>query len=301
MKKTILATMLVLATTAASAQVTVYGRLSEVVDNTKTGTTTVRSLLNDSSRIGFKAQENLGQGLSARVVVETSVAADDPKAGTATQLGDRQSTIGLASKFGSVDLGRKEHSEYITAKTADPFGGANYASVSPDVINLRDKRIGDGAFLATNVGPVNFAYDRSMYTATTTAEANSWSLSGKLGPVTTAVARFASGADYTNLVTVSGKVAGVELSTIQSEDKTGTVETKSHFYGVTVPVNTAVSVKASYGNKTGLKTGEVTAYNLGVNYAFSKRTSALLAYRSVDVGGKANDVKQVGLGLTHNF
>jgi len=301
MKKTILATMLVLATTAASAQVTVYGRLSEVVDNTKTGTTTVRSLVNDSSRIGFKAQENLGQGLSARVVVETSVAADDPKAGTATQLGDRQSTIGLASKFGSVDLGRKEHSEYITAKTADPFGGANYASVSPDVINLRDKRIGDGAFLATNVGPVNFAYDRSMYTATTTAEANSWSLSGKLGPVTTAVARFASGADYTNLVTVSGKVAGVELSTIQSEDKTGTVETKSHFYGVTVPVNTAVSVKASYGNKTGLKTGEVTAYNLGVNYAFSKRTSALLAYRSVDVGGKANDVKQVGLGLTHNF
>jgi predicted porin len=301
MKNTILATMLALATTAASAQVSVYGRLSEFVDSTKTGTTTVKSLVNDSSRIGFKAEEKLGTGLTARVVVETSVAADDPKTGAATQLGDRQSTVGLTSKFGSVDLGRKEHSEYITMKTADPFGGANYASVSPDVINVRDKRIGDGAYLGTTIGPVSATYDRSMYTNPATAEATSWSLASKVGPVTAAVARFASGADHTNVVTVSGKVAGLELSTIQSTDKTGAVETKGHFYGVTAPINAAVSVKGSYGTKTGLAAGEVKAYNLGVNYAFSKRTVASVAYRSVDAGGTANDVKQVGLGLTHSF
>lgn len=301
MKNTILATMLALATTAASAQVTVYGRLSEFVDSTKTGTTTVKSLVNDSSRVGIRAEEKLGAGLTARVVVETSVAADDPKTGSATQLGDRQSTVGLASRFGSVDLGRKEHSEYITMKTADPFGGANYASVSPDVINVRDKRIGDGTFLATNVGPVNVSYDRSMYTAPATAEATSWSMAGKLGPVTTAVARFASGVDHTNVVTISGKVAGLELSTIQSKDKTGVVQTTGHFYGVTAPVNNEVSVKGSYGTKTGLAAGEVKAYNVGVNYAFSKRTSASVAYRSVDAGGTANDVKQVGVGLTHSF
>lgn len=301
MKNTILATMLALATTAASAQVTVYGRLGEFVDSTKTSTTTVKSLVNDSSRVGIRAEEKLGAGLTARVVVETSVAADDPKTGSATQLGDRQSTVGLASRFGSVDLGRKEHSEYITMKTADPFGGANYASVSPDVINVRDKRIGDGTFLATNVGPVNVSYDRSMYTAPATAEATSWSMAGKLGPVTTAVARFASGVDHTNVVTISGKVAGLELSTIQSKDKTGVVQTTGHFYGVTAPVNNEVSVKGSYGTKTGLAAGEVKAYNVGVNYAFSKRTSASVAYRSVDAGGTANDVKQVGVGLTHSF
>ena len=301
MKHTILATMLALATTAASAQVTVYGRLSEFVDSTKTGNTTVKSLVNDSSRIGIKAEEKLGTGLTARVVVETSVAADDPKTGAATQLGDRQSTVGLASRFGSVDLGRKEHSEYITMKTADPFGGANYASVSPDVINVRDKRIGDGAYLGTTVGPVNVTYDRSFYTNPATLEATSWSIGGKIGQVTTAVARFASGSDYTNVLTVSGRVAGVELSTIQSTDKTGTVETKGQFYGVTAPIDNAVSVKGSYGSKTGLAAGEVKAYNVGVNYAFSKRTNASVAYRSVNAGGTANDVKQVGLGLTHNF
>jgi predicted porin len=110
MKKIVLATVLALSAVAASAQVTVYGRLTEFVDSTKTGTVKVNSLVNDASRIGVRAEEKLGGGLSARVVVETSVAADDPRAGAATQLGDRQSTIGVVSKFGSLDLGRKEHS-----------------------------------------------------------------------------------------------------------------------------------------------------------------------------------------------
>jgi predicted porin len=302
MKKIVLATVLAVSAFAASAQVTVYGRIATFVDSTKTGSTEVNSLVNDSSRIGFKAEENLSGGLSARVVVETTVAADDPKAGASTQLGDRQSTIGLGSKFGSIDLGRKEHSQYIAIKGADPFAGATYASVSPDVINIRDKRIGDGVFLATTVGPVNAAYDRSMYSNPTTVDATAWSLGGTVGPVTAGIARFETGNDYTNMVTVSGQVAGVTLSTIQSEDKTGTVETKGQLYGVSVPVpGTAVTAKASYGIKTGLKTGDVKAYNLGVNYAFSKRTSVMVAYRNVDTNGTASDVKQYGVGLVHSF
>jgi predicted porin len=301
MKKIVLATVLATAALAASAQVTVYGRLAEFVDSTKTGTVKVNSLVNDSSRIGFKAEEKFGSGLSARVVVETTVSADDPKAGAATQLGDRQSTVGLGSKFGSIDLGRKEHSEYITMKNADPFVGATYASVSPDVINIRDKRIGDGTFLATTVGQVTATYDRSMYTAPTTLEATSWSLGGKVGPVAVAVARFASGVDHTSMLTVSGQVAGMTLSAIQSDDKAGTVKTKGQLYGVSVPVSGAVSVKGSYGTKTGLAAGEVKAYNLGVNYTFSKRTNVLVAMRSVNAGGTANDVKQYGVGLVHAF
>jgi len=302
MKKIVLATVLAVSAFAASAQVTVYGRIATFVDSTKTGSTEVNSLVNDSSRIGFKAEENLSGGLSARVVVETTVAADDPKAGASTQLGDRQSTIGLAHKFGFVDLGRKEHSEYIAIKNADPFAGATYASISPDVVNIRDKRLGDAVFLGATLGPVTATVDRSQYTAPATVEATSWSLSGKAGPVTVGAARFATGNDYTNLVTASGELKGVTLSTIQSEDNTAGVETKGQLYGVSVPVpGTAVTAKASYGIKTGLKTGDVKAYNLGVNYAFSKRTSVMVAYRSVDTNGTANDVKQYGIGLVHSF
>jgi len=301
MKKIALATLLAATTMVATAQVSVYGKISEFADSTQTGTVKINSLVNDSSRFGIKAEEKLGHGLSARVIVETSVAADDPKAGATTQLGDRQSTIGLSSKFGTIDLGRKEHSEYITVKNADPFSGATYASVSVDVVNTRDRRIGDGVYLATNIGPVSAMYDRSMYTSPAVLEATSWSLSGKLGPVTAAVARFESGTDYTNVITATGKLDGVELSTIQTEDKTGTIATKGHFYGVTAPVTGPLSVKASYATKTGLAAGEVKAYNVGVNYAFSKRTNMLVAYRNVDAGGTSNDVKQVGIGLSHSF
>jgi predicted porin len=116
------------------------------------------------------------------------------------------------------------------------------------------------------------------------------------------MARFETGADYTNVITLSGQVAGATLSTIQSEDKTGAVETKGQLYGVTVPVaKTPVTLRGSYGIKTGLAAGDVKAYNLGVNYAFSKRTSVLVAVRDVNAGGTANDVKQYGVGLIHSF
>lgn len=301
MKKIVLATVLAISALSASAQTTVYGRLIEFVDSTKTGSTTVNSLVNDASRIGFRAEEKFSRGMSARVVVETTVAADDPRTGASTQLGDRQSTIGLASKLGSIDLGRKEHSQYLAVKAADPFFGTTYASVSPDVVNDRSRRMSDSAFLATTVGPVTAMYDRSMYTNPATVEATSWSLGGKLGPVTAAMARFESGTDYTNVVTASGKVSGFELSTVQSTDKTGVVETKGRLYGVAVPVNAAVTVKGSYGTKTGLVAGDVKAYNVGINYAFSKRTSTLVAYRNVDAGGTSNDIKQFGIGLNHAF
>ena len=301
MKKIVLATVLAVSALSASAQVTLTGRIAPFVDSTKTGSTTVNSLVNDSSRIIVKAEESLGRGLTARVVVDTTVAADDPKAGAATQLGDRQTTVGLASKLGSIDLGRKEHSQYLAIKAADPFSGATYASVSPDVINDRSRRMGDAVFVGANVGPVTAAYDRSMYTGPTTAEATSWSLGGKVGPVTAAIARFESGSDYTNLVTLSGRVAGITLSTIQSEDKAGVVETKGRLYGVSAPLTKQASFRASYGNKTGLAAGDVKASNLGVNYAFSKRTNMLVAYRTVNASGTANDVKQVGVGLAHSF
>ena len=302
MKKIVLATVLAVSALSASAQVTISGRVAAFVDSTKTGSTEVNSLVNDSSRIIVRAEEKLSNGMSARVVLDTTVAVDDPKAGAATQLGDRQATIGLGSKFASIDLGRKEHSQYIVMKNADPFSGATYASVSPDVVNDRSRRMGDAVFVGANVGAVTAAYDRSMYTSPATAEATSWSLGGKVGPVTAALARFETGADYTNMVTLSGRVAGVTLSTIQSEDKTGAVETKGRLYGLSAPVaKTPVTLRASYGTKTGLAAGEVKAYNVGVNYAFSKRTSMLLAVREVNAGGTANDVKQYGVGLIHNF
>ena len=58
-----------------------------------------------------------------------------------------------------------------------------------------------------------------------------------------------------------------------------------------------VTAKASYG-KTNTN---VKAYAMGADYNFSKRTALGVNYRNVDATGTANDVKQVGVGVTHRF
>ena len=59
----------------------------------------------------------------------------------------------------------------------------------------------------------------------------------------------------------------------------------------------AVTAKASYGRTN----TEVKAYNVGLDYALSKRTQVGVAYRVVDLTGTTNDIKQVGVGITHRF
>ena len=59
----------------------------------------------------------------------------------------------------------------------------------------------------------------------------------------------------------------------------------------------AYTAKVSYG-KTNT---EVKAYNVGVDYALSKRTQVGVAYRVVDLTGTTQDVKQLGVGITHRF
>ncbi len=89
---------------AQDASVSVYGRINlALVAHGGSGpgqssTATQNSL---SSRLGFKAQEELGAGLIASVVVETGIGAD---VGSGT-LGNRETSLGLQGRFGKVRIG----------------------------------------------------------------------------------------------------------------------------------------------------------------------------------------------------
>ena len=54
-------------------------------------------------------------------------------------------------------------------------------------------------------------------------------------------------------------------------------------------------------SNTGVVATDVKAYAMGADYHFSKRTALGVNYRNVDAVGTANDVKQVGVGVTHRF
>jgi len=83
---------------------------------------------NSSSRLGFKATQDVGNGLTAIAHLEGAIHADD---GTATGAGNngefafkRQATLGLKSnQFGEARVGRDLTPTYRTASKHDVFGG----------------------------------------------------------------------------------------------------------------------------------------------------------------------------------
>ena len=300
MKKITLAAVLALATLGAGAQVTIDGKYSIWGDSTKTGSARTGTMVTDpTSNIRFGVKEDLGGGLSARAVVETTLGTTNSVDGTSnTQLGDRQSTVGLAGKMGSIDLGRNVHSEFLAIANNDSFS-ALYGSIAGDVHNLRGLRFSNGAFVATSLGPVTATYDRSNNGAGV-EDVTSASLGAALGPVNGVVANYvnAAGTEKSTVVGANAKLGGTNVFYSHSDNHSATVgETKKGDLIGASQAFGAYTAKASYGRTN----TEVKAYNVGVDYNLSKRTAVGVAYRVVDLAGTTNDIKQVGVGLTHRF
>jgi predicted porin len=294
MKKIAIATLLAATTLVATAQVRMTGKISEFVDNTQTGAISKTTLATDpTSNITISAMENIGTGLQARVVLDTSLKANDPISGADTKLGDRQSTIGLATRIGSIDLGRNLHSHFLAVTNNDAFGTL-YGSIAGDVHNLRGLRISNGTFFAlTPIKGVTATYDRTQNGVGT--EASSYSASASIMGVNAVVAQYAQGAEKSTVYGASAKLGGTQVFYTHSDNK-GMVAHTGDLFGASQQFGPIVA-KASYG-KTNTN---VKAYAMGADYNFSKRTMVGVNYRNVDATGTASDVKQVGVGVTHRF
>lgn len=298
MKKLVIAAALAAAAITSQAQVSIYGQMNEVLDNTKTGGVSTTGLVNDASRLGFKATEQLGSGLQARAVIETSILANDPT-GAGTQLGDRQSTVGLAGKLGSVDLGRATHNTYNTIAGVDPFG-ALYGSIAGDVHNLRGSRLSSATFVTVApIAGVSLSYDRG-----TAAGENPYSVaaSASYAGVNLSVAHFNNEVARAKSTIVGAgttfAATGTQVFASHSSNEDSGVTATGTLVGVAQPLaGTPVTLKASYGRTN----TDVTAYNLGASYALSKRTSVEATYRRVDAKLATNDVTQLGAGMRFAF
>src|SRR5258706_15159459 len=78
-----------------------------------------------SSRLGARAAEDLGGGLTARAVIEFDVAGDTGQEGGNGMTG-RQTFVGLAGKsWGEISLGRQTTHSYANVLLADGVAGGN--------------------------------------------------------------------------------------------------------------------------------------------------------------------------------
>jgi predicted porin len=293
MKKVLVALTLAVAG-VASAQVGIYGRVGTYLDNTKTGTAAaVQGMANDLSHFGIRATEDLGGGLKARATYETYIQANSPETST-TALGDRQSTVGIAHKMGSVDLGRSVHTHFLAISNNDPFGTL-IGSSAADVHNLRGLRFSNAAFTSVNLGNVTASFDRSTGATTDPYAA---SLVAAVGPAVVTYARYEAGAETSDVLAARAKFGATTVFGIASDNKGATANTnRGQLVGASHNLGGPVTVKASYGRiENGIK-----SYNVGAEYAFSKKTYAQVLYRNVEGTTAAGDIKQVAGGLVVQF
>ena len=154
MKKTLIALSLAALSSAAMADVTLYGTIKAGVETgqtkVKTTTTTEKShtvtqIADFGSRIGFKGHENLGNGLNAiwKVEQKTSVA------GTDSGWGNRQAYIGLETTAGTFRAGKMSTQLDDMAKT--------------DAWEYDNKALGLGIFTRTGQKVVSVRYDSPVF------------------------------------------------------------------------------------------------------------------------------------------
>lgn len=299
MKNFMMASILAVTSTVSMAQVEISGKIGTYYDSTEKGGVNTTGLQQEgTNNLTFKAKEDLGGGLSARVIVDTKLFSNDPKSSN-TQLGDRESLVGLTNKLGSVDMGRSTHSVFNTIRYTDSFG-ALYGTIADDIHNFRSYRFSNGVFLkATPYGGVGLSYDRVQASASG-PEGLSYGATAEFAGVKLDVSRWELGQDTSNVLGVVANVFGYKLHYLTSENTTSNITQKGSSAGASKQMG-PYTLMTSYGRKTGLASSEMSGYNVGLDYAFSKRTSTQVIYRKIDAVTASLDSRTIAVGLIHKF
>jgi hypothetical protein len=111
-------------------------------------------------------------------------------------------------------------------------------------------------------------------------------------------ARYESGTETSDVLAARAKFGATTVFGIASDNKGVTANTnRGQLIGAAHNLGGPVTVKASYGRiENGIK-----SYNVGAEYAFSKKTYAQVLYRTVEGTSAATDIKQVAGGLVVQF
>ncbi len=319
---------------AAQAQgnVTIYGRLNVTAERQDLDGNTQTVLADNSSRIGFKGTEDIGNGLKAGFVLESGF---DATTGAAkAKFWGRESTVSLSSaQYGTVRLGNLTASEayfatadYIslhnhdTGSSADAFYGYSaqaaeiatghltnaVAYTSPTINGFRgDVQVGlnDGEgdrrlALAANydAGPLHLGAGYEEFNGI-----KSLTVRGlyELGPWTFG--------GYIEQNSGSADVDALNNSALAVDAKRTNVRVSAMY------VMGAGEFHANYGNAGeigNLANSGADQYTLGYNYNLSKRTKVYGYYTAIKSDGAeaaslytggAQDFSSFAVGLRHNF
>lgn len=298
MKKTIIALALLGGwTTMASAQsnVTVYGILDAGVtrisnDGAGGSPISIQAGQLATSRWGFRGSEDLGNGLKANFVLEGTLANDTGAFGsnfgtpaTTTSLFDRQATIGLSGKFGSVDLGRQNSLNIGMAAVADPMG-LSFAGTNPHVLFTSMNHAGVYGAYGSNGGGTALRQNNSIKYATPSFGGLGFSLMRSLGE------RADSSQGTYNGVSAFFGAKAVTAAGYYSRMTNTTNNDELTNFGAGVKVTAGLAtIKASYSSSEfDTANRKITVAGLGVDYPVQPNVVLTAAYYNTRHTGDAD-------------
>jgi len=311
------------ATAHAQSNVTIYGLIDAGLVSERGGpagnVTKLTSGVSGQSRIGFKGQEDLGNGLATVFQFETGFKDDDGSLDSANTIFNRQAFVGLTSKdLGTMTLGRQYTPLYLAmSQVADPFAAgyagniknlfpakgnntrtsnainystANYQGFSADAQYALGEQAGDAT--AGRQFGAGFNYANGPLTARITYNNKNTSVAGKPPIDNSRNTLFAANYDFQ--VVKAFLAYGVDKGPVSAElpnanafnakvAPTPSTDSNEWLVGATMPVTAVDILVASY-----IKKNDKTSFNqdadqwgLGYQHLLSKRTLAYVAYAKI--------------------
>lgn len=305
-----------LAANADSGNVSVYGSMHVSVDSLDNGTQRNWNASSNSSYIGFKGAEDLGNGLKAVWQLENQVNLNGTSATGANAFSSRNSFLGLAGGFGTAVVGTHDTPVKILGRKADLFGdqigdSRNLISVGGAGWDLRPANV--VAYISPTFGGVHgaIAYVTNVGTGVTTDSncgdtncVDAWSglVIYEGGPL-----MVGAGYEKHNLSKVANTgndekawrvVGGYSFgdakvtALYQKLNDIGGSSDGRKTWGIGAGYKIgATTIKAQYYNAGDVDNTSNTGANmwaLGADYAMSKRTTAYVAYAKTSNDDAAN-------------
>ena len=243
---------------------------------------------------------------------------------------NREAWIGLSGAFGTVRLGNNYTPLFLRSVAAyDVNGSANAPGYlvsnittfnATNSIDYTAPTFVDGVGIQLNKNTGRSATILGTTTNTDAGDSMGWGISYNVGALSAGIAgettkntaltdgvQAVAAASKTDSVKKTGYgasynfgVAKVSINGLKATSGASNVNTFG--YGASVPFG-AVTLNASFSNMKdkGLSNDSYTAYQIGTNYAFSKRTSAYLLINNLKNTTDSHTITINSLGVVHNF
>jgi len=265
---------------AALANPTLYGKIHMDVSHIDNDVDTNVSVNTNSSRVGVKGSEDLGNGMKAVYAIEWGV----DMRGTGT-LSNRNRWVGVGGGFGTVALGTESTPAKMVGRKTDLFGDRAGDTRAMNPSKVMDIYAPNAiAYFSPNMGGFTtylaYVTDGSGATADNNdLDAIGANIEYKNGPLY-------AGLGYTKY---SGDIFGGENQTVMR-------------LGASYKMGDAklVGSYTSVSDVMGVKGNDGKTYSLGLAYGFGANT-AKIQYSALNADGTKTDADNITVGIDHKM